>query len=285
MRALWFVALFFGFGTGYSSGQQAAPSTSPVPDSQPARVKVYTVGRDVTAPELLPPTLAPIPSGNCKKKMDGKVVLSVLVDETGQPCNIMFLKPLGTDLDKLALQLATADRFKPGTRDGTPVVVAQSVEVDFQACVDEITDDAGKKAYLLRMRSQPEQKLGALPQPPKEAVLPSSNRSWNDLGGSTPRIDHVGDKVSAPVPLYSPEAHYTPEARKAGITGKCLVSLIVDQQGMPQNIRIIRSLDPGLDQNAMDAVAKYRFKPAMKDGQPVPVMVTVEVNFQLYPGY
>jgi TonB family protein len=84
------------------------------------------------------------------------------------------------------------------------------------------------------------------------------------------------------VPLYTPEAHYTPEAKKAEIKGKCLVSFIVDQQGMPKNIRIIQSLDTGLDQNAMDAVAKYRFKPAMRNGEPVSVVLTSEVNFQLY---
>jgi TonB family protein len=223
-----------------------------------------------------------ISTEKCKKKMDGKVVLSVLVDETGKPRNIMFLKPLGTDLDKLALKLVSADRFNPGTSDGAPVVVAQSVAVYFQACVDGITNDAGKKAYLLRLRSQPVQKLETLPQPPEEAVLTPDTIAWNNIGNSSRHIDHVGGSVSAPVPLYTPEAHYTPEAKKAEIKGKCLVSFIVDQQGMPQNIRTLQSLDTGLDQNAMDSVAKYRFKPAMRNGEPVAVMLNVEVNFDLY---
>ncbi|MGD0293366.1 MAG: energy transducer TonB [Terracidiphilus sp.] len=283
MRALWFVTLYVGLGTSFSVGQQAVPSTPPKPDSQPARVKVYAVGPGVTAPELFPLNLTGISSGTCKKKMDGKVVLSVLVDETGKPRNIMFLRPLGTDLDKFALQIAAADRFKPGTSDGAPVVVAQSVEVDLQACVDEKIDDAGKKTYLLRLRSQPAQKFSVLSQPPNEAVFTSDTISWNDIGSSTPRIEHVGGSVTAPVPLNSVEAHYTPEAKKAGIKGKCLVSFIVDQQGIPQKIRIIQSLDPGLDQNAMDSVVKYRFKPAMRNGEPVPVMLTVEVSFDLVP--
>jgi TonB family protein len=283
MRAFWVIALFIGLGASLSSGQQAGPSTPPPKtDAQQARVKVYAVGPGVTAPELLPLNLTGISAGTCKKKMDGKVVLSVLVDETGTPRNIIFLKPLGTDLDKLALQLVSADRFNPGTLNGTPVVVAQSVKVDFQACIDETRDDAGKKTYLLRLRSQPIQKFGALPEPQEEAVLLSSIFSTFNIGNDKSRIHHVGGSVSAPVPLYTPEAHYTPEAKKAEIKGKCLVSFIVDQQGMPQNIRTIQSLDTGLDQNAMDAVAKYRFKPAMKNGEPVPVVLTVEVNFQLY---
>ena len=70
---------------------------------------------------------------------------------------------------------------------------------------------------------------------------------------------------------------------KKKISGVCLVTLIVDAQGMPQSPRIIRKLYPSLDEKAMDAVSKYRFKPAMKDGLlPIPTVITIEVNFRLY---
>jgi TonB family protein len=59
--------------------------------------------------------------------------------------------------------------------------------------------------------------------------------------------------------------------------------LIVDAQGNPQNVHIVRTLGMGLDEKALEAVRKYKFKPAMKDGKiPVPVPITVEVNFRLY---
>jgi protein TonB len=51
---------------------------------------------------------------------------------------------------------------------------------------------------------------------------------------------------------------------------------------MPQNPKVIRSLEADLDDKALEAVRKYRFKPAMKGGQPVPVIVDIEVNFRLY---
>ena len=57
---------------------------------------------------------------------------------------------------------------------------------------------------------------------------------------------------------------------------------MVDANGMPQNEQVVKSLDPGLDQNALAAVAQYRFKPAMKDGVPVPVKITIDVTFKLY---
>jgi TonB family protein len=89
--------------------------------------------------------------------------------------------------------------------------------------------------------------------------------------------------MSAPVPLLQPQAEYSDYARKKGISGICLLGLIVDANGMPQNIHVIKSLEPSLDQNAIEAVKKYRFKPAIKDGTvPVPVVVNIEVNFRLY---
>ena len=102
---------------------------------------------------------------------------------------------------------------------------------------------------------------------------------WNTGGG----LAQVGGRVSAPVPLFEPEAEFSDEARRAKYQGVCLVGLIVDTQGNPQNVHIVRALGMGLDEKAMEAVRKYKFKPAMRDGKtPVPVYVNVEVNFRLY---
>jgi protein TonB len=101
-----------------------------------------------------------------------------------------------------------------------------------------------------------------------------------NIGGGLYR---VGGGVSPPQPLNSVEAEFSDEARRAKYQGVCLISLIVDAQGNPQNPRVVRALGMGLDEKAIEAVKKYKFKPAMKDGKtPVPVMITVEVNFRLY---
>jgi protein TonB len=106
------------------------------------------------------------------------------------------------------------------------------------------------------------------------------NGSGGNIGGGLYR---VGGGVTAPVALNSVEAEFSDEARRAKYQGVCLISLIVDAQGNPQNPRVVRALGMGLDEKAIEAVKKYKFKPAMKDGKtPVPVMITVEVNFRLY---
>jgi protein TonB len=51
---------------------------------------------------------------------------------------------------------------------------------------------------------------------------------------------------------------------------------------MPQNVHVERALGMGLDEKAIEAVRQYRFRPAMKNGVPVPVEIKVEVNFRLY---
>jgi len=101
-----------------------------------------------------------------------------------------------------------------------------------------------------------------------------------NVGGGVYRI---GGGISAPVPLFEPEAEFSDEARRAKYQGVCIIGIIVDAQGNPQNVHVVRALGMGLDEKAMEAVRKYKFKPAMKDGKTaVPVMVNVEVNFRLY---
>jgi TonB family protein len=283
MRALWVIALFASLGTSFSGGQQNSSSAPPsLPDAQQARVKVYAVGPGVTAPELIPPAPLPNPVGKCKNQIDGKVVLSVIVDTTGRPRNLMFLYPLGNDLDKFALQVAAADLFKPGTHDGTPVVVAQSVEVNLQACVEQKKDDAGKKIFQLRLRSQPVQKLGTLPQSPEDAVLTANGLSLEDTYNAAVPFYLVGGGVTAPVLLHHAEAEFSDEARRAKYQGVCILSMVVDAKGLPKDVRVERPLDYGLTEEAIKAVNRYRFKPAMKDGRPVPVKLKVEVDFHLY---
>jgi TonB family protein len=101
-------------------------------------------------------------------------------------------------------------------------------------------------------------------------------------GGTGGGVYHVGGGVSGPVPIYEPEPEYSDEARRAKYTGIVVVSLVVDAQGLPQRVRVVRALGMGLDEKAVEAVRQYKFKPAMYQGKPVPVEVNIEVNFQIY---
>ena len=92
----------------------------------------------------------------------------------------------------------------------------------------------------------------------------------------------VGGGVSAPKAIYAPDPEYSEEARKAKYQGTVVLWLVVDANGRPQQIRVQRALGMGLDEKAIEAVKQWKFDPAHKDGQAVPVMINVEVNFRLY---
>jgi TonB family protein len=283
MRALWGIVLFAAVTTSFTSGQQTTPSApSQLADDQPERVKVYTVGPGVTAPKLLSTSPIQIDHGKCKKMLDLRVIFSVLVDSTGQPRNLMFLQPLGIEIDKVALQVASADRFVPGTHDGRPAVIGQTLNVDLQTCVEEKKDEEGNKAFLYRLRSQPSQEFRPLADSPEMALLAPKDWSWGEPNGSAPQIKSFGGSVKAPVLLNHAEPFYTKAARYARTQGICTVYFVLDRNGMPQNIQITKSLDNGLDQSAIDAVNQYRFEPAMKDGEPIPVRLHVEISFHLH---
>ncbi len=102
--------------------------------------------------------------------------------------------------------------------------------------------------------------------------------SGNGTGGGVYRI---GGGVSDPVPIFKPEPEYSEEARKAKFQGAVMLSIIIDADGKTRDVRVIRPLGLGLDEKAIEAVLKWRFKPSLKDGRAVAVSANVEVNFRL----
>jgi len=103
--------------------------------------------------------------------------------------------------------------------------------------------------------------------------------SGGGIGGG---VFKVGGGISAPQAISTPDPEYTEEARNAKTQGTCILWLIVDDQGRPRDIRVVRGLGFGLDARAVEAVKQWRFQPALKDGHPVNVQISVEVGFKLY---
>jgi TonB family protein len=95
------------------------------------------------------------------------------------------------------------------------------------------------------------------------------------------KVYKIGNGVSQPTVLYKQEPAYTPEAKDEKIQGTVTLQVVIATTGYAENIRVIRSLDPGLDANAITAVSNWQFKPGMKDGQPVAVYATIQLTFRL----
>jgi periplasmic protein TonB len=101
-------------------------------------------------------------------------------------------------------------------------------------------------------------------------------------GGNGGGVMNVGGGVSAPEVIHSVDPAFTQQARAADLQGTVSIQLIVDPQGYPQDVHVVRSLGMGLDEKAIEAVRQYRFRPAMYQGHPVAVQMIVDVAFHLH---
>lgn len=185
-----------------------------------------------------------------KQKLQGQVLLQAVVEEDGHISMVSLISGEWI-LGGPAKSVVHRWKFEPFTQNGHPVRVQQKLVLNFTPT---------SKAAELEL---------PLPEP---SVIPLF------VG---PGVYRVGGAVSPPRALYSPNAEYSEEARRAKYEGVCVLSVIVGPDGLPQDIKVARSLGMGLDEKAIEAVKQWRFKPAMKDGMPVAVAINVEVNFRL----
>jgi TonB family protein len=91
----------------------------------------------------------------------------------------------------------------------------------------------------------------------------------------------VGHGVTSPELVSKVEPEYSEEARKAKFSGSVLLSIIINTDGKAEDIHVLKSVGMGLDEKAIEAVQKWRFKPGKNKGVPVKVRAQVEVNFRL----
>jgi len=101
------------------------------------------------------------------------------------------------------------------------------------------------------------------------------------LGDGTP-VYRAECGISPPRVTYQTEPEFSEEARRKQIGGTVQLSFVVDQFGNVRNIKVERTVNPGLGRNATAAASKWKFKPATRDGQAVAVQTKVEVTFSLY---
>jgi TonB family protein len=119
-------------------------------------------------------------------------------------------------------------------------------------------------------------------RPPVEQMPPVKESPLGEKPPTeAPTAYKIGGGVSAPVRIFGQEPVYCEEARAAKLQGDVVLFLVVDESGSPRDIKVIRGLGMGLDQKAIEAVQKWKFRPGMKDGHPVAVQAHINVSFRL----
>jgi len=93
-------------------------------------------------------------------------------------------------------------------------------------------------------------------------------------------VHHEGEKgLTPPKATYMANPDYPEKSRKAGVRGIVGVQAVVTSEGKVGDVSITKKLDPDLDEKAVEAVRKWTFKPAIKDGRPVAAQINVHIQF------
>jgi TonB family protein len=231
--------------------QQQPPPPPPAPlppelahNPGPPPAGIYRVGGGVTAPAVLRKVNPAFSDAARQARTEGTVTLYVQVSPDGKAENIRVLHPLPDGLNEKAIEAVRQWEFQPGMKNGQPVWVEAQIDVNFK--------------FLDKKDAEAAQEMKAAAQ----------------VGG-------FPANATAPVLIRKVEAQYTSEARAAKFQGTVTLSAKITTDGVPEDIRVVHSLGLGLDEKAIEAVKQWQFRPATKDGRPVAMMATLEVNFRM----
>jgi TonB family protein len=257
-------ALAFTTAILVAAGQSAPPisptpapaqSTNIAPASGSTPAPGASQSSDNTAAHITPPIVITqsdldYPYETRKKKISGTCLISFTVDTDGIPRSVHVVKGLEPSLDANAVQSIETWRFKPARKDGkTPVPFDLTAEVSFRLL------DKHKSGGVIAI----------LARPGDPGTLLSSD----------------GSRVIPLIPIKQIAPEYPSDEKRHRINGDCTLGMIVDSEGVPQNVHIVKSLGPAFDESALEAVKQWRYKPALKDGVPVSVETQVIVKFEI----
>lgn len=204
---------------------------------------------------------APIYPPEAKKaKLSGTVVLKAIIGKDGTISNLSILSSTNPIFNNSALEAVHHWTYKPYLLNGEPTEVDTTITIN----------------YALNSDASPNPQPNPDPQPnpqPEPSNLQSS--------AVPSHVMHIGGDVKPPVVVHTVSPEFSQQAKTAKFSGNVEVYLVVDKNGYPTHVRVVKGVGRGLDEKAVEAVSQYRFKPATYKGQPVPVDLYVDVNFQI----
>jgi TonB family protein len=195
----------------------------------------------------------------------------------GQRVGLEFTK----DVPKL-VRLNLMGRFGATSPEEVNIKIKAPANGDFTAALNAIfTETIGDLALPECWQQYVRKHLS----PATESATDGSALPGDAHASQSPEsagLRKIGGAVTAPRLLTSGEPQFSPAARAMKYQGSVLISMIVGQDGVPAHVQVLRPAGLGLDERAVAAVSRYTFDPAMQGEHPVPVMLNVEVNFQIF---
>jgi protein TonB len=173
-------------------------------------------------------------------------------------------QPIGWQLvekDRLLALIATQLEARAAEDAGVPIT--RFAAPTTEAKNEGKRDSSEFQAQPLQRVSEPPSRLEAI-----EAILEHAEKPPQIVGGLGAYYIHI---------------EYPEEAIRAGIEGQLVLRFVVEKDGTPTHIRVIKSLHPLCDSAAVAALRRTRFIPGMQNGQPVRVHMQLPVRFRLIP--
>ena len=174
--------------------------------------------------------------------IEGTVVVLTEVTPAGFPENPRVLRGLGHGLDQQALEAVQNWQFEPYKEEENETPIRVVTLIPLHFRLTQ--NGSGKESKFLF-------KIGV------------------DEGLTIPKV------------LSREAAHYTEEARAAKVSGRVVLYTEITPDGQAENVHILQGLGKGMDEEAIRAIQKWKFRPATKEGKAVALIMTVEMNFSL----
>ena len=216
----------------------------------PDKDGVYYVGPEVSAPRLVSTVYVPYPDDVADKALKGMTVMAMVINPRGIPEHIQLLLHHGDLFDRAAIAAVQHSKFAPGMIGAKPVPVWIDVRVVFSPDRSQTTPQV-----LITERDLPA---------PRESQLEDKHQKPLSY---TP-----------PLPIHTVDADFVDPFVRHPYVQVAVVSVMVSDEGVPTDVRVVRGLGFGLDEKAVAAVWHYRFFPAMKRGKPVAARRNVMVD-------
>lgn len=121
----------------------------------------------------------------------------------------------------------------------------------------------------------------ASPEPSAKPEYIAVTAFDDQSGANVPDIYQVGGDIAAPAVTKKVNPIYPNDARQAKVSGIVILETELDEKGVPVGVHILKDLESGLGDAAVDAVKQWRFQPATKDGKPVRVLFHLTIQFKL----
>ena len=202
-------------------------------------------------------------------RLEGELVLSLVISKKGVPQNVRVVQSLGKGLDEQAVITTRQWRFKPGMYRNRAVAVSTTMRLWFSHC----------KAYGVSE---------VVPAPGTDYSVAESVKGFAHLTkilrtcGNNARM--LQKKACAPVCIDRVLPKLPGDSQRPAAQGTVGLSLLIATDGTVSTVRVVQSVDKNLDEEAIAAARKWRFRPALYKFEPIPSRAAADVRFGVCAG-